>query len=520
MRKVVSEMRINELKFGIYLSYISLFVTNVTNLMLTPFIIRNLGQSQYGIYSLIGALVGYLSVLDFGLSNTTVRFVAKYRAENDKKGEENFLASTLIIYVLISITVLLLGSIIYFNLDTIFKSSMNESEIRIAKIMYIILVINLGLSLPINLFKGIISGYERFVFSRVITILQIIIRAAVIFILLSLGYKAIAIVLVDAILNIILMILNMIYVFTKLRVRFKLHQFSLSFLKEIFSYSSLIFISVIVDQFYWRIGHLVLGIIASTSEVAIFSVGMTIGQYYISFSTAISGVFLPRITKMVVKNASGEELTDQLIKIGRIQFIILGLILSGFTLFGNEFISLWAGKDYSESWVIALLVMIPLFVVLTQTIGISILQAKNMHGFRAFVYLGISIINLFVSVLLAKKFGAVGSAAGTTLSLIIGNIIIMNLYYHYKVKLNMKRFFKEVFGGLMGPLLASLFIGSFLLLVPGISWISLFIKCILYSILFFILNWKLGMNNFEKKLLSDTFSKLFTRLQSNNVKFE
>ena len=42
---------------------------------------------------LIGALVGYIAVLDFGLGNATVRFVSKYRAEENKKGEENFLAS-------------------------------------------------------------------------------------------------------------------------------------------------------------------------------------------------------------------------------------------------------------------------------------------------------------------------------------------------------------------------------------------------------------------------------------------
>lgn len=501
-------MKINQLKFGIYLSYISLFVSNVTNLILTPFIIRSLGQSQYGLYSLIGVLVGYLAVLDFGLSNTTVRFVAKYRAENDKKEEENFLSSTLIIYSFISIIVLVLGTIIYFNLNSIFENSLTSEEIEIAKIMYIILLINLGLTLPMNLFKGIITGYERFVFPKVITITRTLLRAIIIFILLSFGFKAIAIVLVDAILNVILMILNMVYCFTKIRVRFKLHYFSINLLKEIFSYSSLIFISVIVDQFYWRIGHLVLGIVASTSEVAVFSVGMTIGQYFISFSTAISGVFLPKITKMVVKKASGKELTDILIKTGRLQFYILGLVLSGFILFGKSFINLWAGPNYRESWIIALMVMLPLLIVLTQTIGISILQAKNMHGFRAFVYLGISVINLFISIFLAKEFGAIGAAAGTILSLIVGNIIVMNLYYQFKVHLNMIKFFREVFGSLMLPMIVSVGIGSFLLLIPNNSWTILFIQCILYCFIYFFVNWKFGMNDYEKNLFLTSINKL------------
>src|SRR5690606_2461207 len=275
-------MKINQLKFGIYLSYISLFVTNITNLILTPFIIRNLGQSEYGLYMLIGAFVGYIAVLDFGLSNTTVRFVAKYRAENDKKEEENFLFSTFIIYSIISVVVLVIGTIIYLNLDRIFINSLTINEIEIAKAMFIILIINLALTLPMNLFQGIITAYERFVFPKALTITRTLLRAIIILILLSVGYKAIAIVIVDAIFNVLMMLISIAYVFLKLKVKIRMHYLNVSIFKEIFSYSFLIFISVVVDQIYWRIGHLVLGIVASTSEVAVFSIGMVFGQYFIT----------------------------------------------------------------------------------------------------------------------------------------------------------------------------------------------------------------------------------------------
>src|SRR5699024_10984586 len=139
-------MRNNELKSGVYLSYISLFVTNISNLILTPFIIKNLGNSEYGLYMLIGAFVGYIAVLDFGLGNTVVRFVAKYRAENDKKNEENFLFSTFLIYIIISIIILIIGTIIYFNLTVIFGQSLSNVVFIFVLVMYIIYVINLTLS--------------------------------------------------------------------------------------------------------------------------------------------------------------------------------------------------------------------------------------------------------------------------------------------------------------------------------------------------------------------------------------
>ena len=86
----------SQLKKGALLSYISIFLTNVIGLILTPFIIKNLGDAEYGLYTLIGAFIGYISVFDFGLNNTIIRFVAKYRAEKDRIGEENFLAITLL----------------------------------------------------------------------------------------------------------------------------------------------------------------------------------------------------------------------------------------------------------------------------------------------------------------------------------------------------------------------------------------------------------------------------------------
>ena len=93
----------SQLKKGAFLNYATIFLTNVVGLLLTPFILNHLGKEEYGVYTTIGALVGTISVLDLGLNNTIVRFVAKYQAEKDKKGEENFLATTMIIYFCISL---------------------------------------------------------------------------------------------------------------------------------------------------------------------------------------------------------------------------------------------------------------------------------------------------------------------------------------------------------------------------------------------------------------------------------
>src|SRR5699024_10727126 len=94
-------------------------------------------------------------------------FVAKYRAENDKKNEENFLFSTFLIYIIISIIILIIGTIIYFNLTVIFGQSLSSEEISIAKVMFIILLINLAFTLPMKSFTAIMTAYERFIYPKI-----------------------------------------------------------------------------------------------------------------------------------------------------------------------------------------------------------------------------------------------------------------------------------------------------------------------------------------------------------------
>ena len=66
----------SQIKKGAALNYTSIILTNIVGLLLTPFIIRKLGDAEFGLYSLIGAFVGYIAILDLGLGNTVVRFVA------------------------------------------------------------------------------------------------------------------------------------------------------------------------------------------------------------------------------------------------------------------------------------------------------------------------------------------------------------------------------------------------------------------------------------------------------------
>ena len=88
--------------------------------------------------------------------------------------------------------------------------------------------------------------------------------------------------------------------------------------------------------------------------------------------------------------------------------------------------------------------MITITTPLIQNVGIEIQRAKNMHQFRSWLYLFMAAGNILINIPLVQNYGGFGAAIGTSLSYLIGNGLIMNIYYHQKIGLNMLYFWKEL----------------------------------------------------------------------------
>jgi len=492
----------SQLKKGAFLSYITIILTNGIGLVLTPFMIRMLGDAEYGLYMLIGALIGYISVLDLGLSNTIVRFVAKYKALNDRKGEENFLATTMLIYTVISAIIVVCGLVMYFNLESIFNK-LTPDQMGKAKLMFAILIFNLAITLPGGAFTAICSAYEKFVFPRTLNIIKYLSRSVLVVGLLFMGGDSVAIVMLDTVLNIVVIGLGAYYVFRNLKVSFRLHRFEMPLVTEIFSYSIWIFIFAMVGQFQWQSGQIILGMVpvpemrnipnAITTAVAIYGVGITLGTYYGAFSTAISGVFLPRATQMTVLEASRDELTTMMIKIGRFSLISLLPILGGFLLYGRQFVQLWVGDTYAPSWMIAVIIMFSYTLPLVQSFANSMLEARKKFRFKAITYISLIVLGTAIGAYLLPRFGFLGLICGSTGGWILSQII-MNFYYQKVMHLDIGRFFAALLHRLLPVFIVILALGYVIDWIPGHNWANLIIKIFLFTGVFGILTYKFGMN--------------------------
>lgn len=507
-------MPVNQLKAGVVLNYVVIILNTVVGLLYTPYMLRMMGQSEYGLYSLVASVIAYLTVLDLGFGNAIVRYTAKFRAEKKTEEQYEMFGMFFLLYLVIGIIAFGIGLGLYFNVDTLFGDTMTAVELGRARIMMLLLVANLAFTFPMSIWGSIIQAYEDFVFQKSLNIFRIILNTVVMICLLHFGYKAVAMVVVQTIFNVLTLVLNFIYCRRKLNIHiyFRFKHFHWGFLKEVAIYSFWIFLNAIMDRVYWSTGQFVLGAIVGTAAVAVFAIAIQLEGMYMQFSTAISSVFLPKVTAMVATNRSRKEISDLFIRTGRIQYIVLAYILSGFIIFGRQFIELWAGAGYSDAYIISLLFFIPLTVPLIQNLGITILQARNEMKFRSVLYIIIALVSLAMQIVLTRFFGGIGCAMGVSGALVVGQILIMNVYYQRRQDLDIKTFWKEISKMSIIPIVL---IFSSMLVIRHFfaldSWGKLILGIAAFSLVYIPLFFRFSMTDDERNLFISMFHKIFDK---------
>lgn len=506
-------MKTNQLKPGIALSYIDMAVKVLISLTFTPIMLRLLGQSEYGLYTMVASIVSNLGLLTLGFGSSYIRYYSIYKVKEDKESIAKLNGMFLTVFTIMGIVALVVGIFLSANVGVILGDELTASEHSTARILMIIMSFNITISFPASVFNSYITANEKYVFQKVLLLVKTVTSPFVMLPLLLLGYGSIGVVISTTVLNIVIEISNMIFCVKKINMKFTFKKFDFKLMRDMAVFSSFIFLNMIVDQINWNLDKFIIGRFWGTITVAIYGVASQINTYYMSFSSSISSVFTPRVNKMVASGCSDEELTDLFTRVGRVQFIVLSLICAGFIFFGRPFINMWAGADYDEAYVITLILMLPATIPLIQNIGIEIQRAKNMHQFRSKLYIAIAIVDIAISIPLTKYFGGIGAALGTSLAHLIGNGLIMNIYYHKKIGLDMKYFLNHIlrfFQAFIAPTIVGTLMASFIDLYHPVPFL---ICAIIYVIVYVVSMWFLGMNQFEKGLVEKPIIKILRKLR-------
>ncbi|MBQ6265136.1 MAG: oligosaccharide flippase family protein [Clostridia bacterium] len=503
----------SELKTGAFLSYIQMGLSILIGLFYTPVMIKLLGQNEYGLYNTVASTVAMLSALSLGFNSGYIKFFSGYKKNNDDESIYKLNGLFLVVFLIIGITAFVCGLFLIQNLRLVFDNGLTEDEYIIAKKLMLFLTVQLSLTFPLSVFSDIITAHEKFVFIKAVNIVSLILNPFVTLPLLLMGFKSMAVVSVGLGMSILVGALNIYYVFVKLKQKFCFNSLDYKVFKELFGYTFFIAINIVIDQINWKVDNVLLGRFCGTASVAVYSVGSTLNSYFIMFSTAISSVFTPRIHYIVAEcknksNTLSHKFSELFIKVGRIQFIVLGLIGSGVVFFGKPFIGFWVGEDYENSYWIGVILIVSVLTPLIQNIGIEMQRALNKHRFRSLLYFGMALVNVLITVILSKKFGGIGAATGTAISLIIANGLVMNIYYYKKCGLDVPQFWKSILKmslGLVAPVAFAITLNRF---VDFDTILKLCFGIICYTVIYSGSMWIISMNDYEKDLIKSTVRKL------------
>ena len=436
--------RSRSLKLGLVLSYVLLAINTLYGLFVTPFILRQIGQASYGVYTSVASLSASLAVLDLGLGATTTRYMAIYNAQGNKKDAGNFLAMIFVPFAILATVLGGLGGGAYFVAPTLYSQTFTADQIGLSQQLILVLVINMVLRLFENLLAGVVRGFEHFALSNGVKLASLIIKIVLIFVILPITKNILFVVLSETVIVVLGIVFFLWYTIKHLGVVPKLTHWDKAVFKESFAYTALMFVQTLTIQFNGNVDNILIGAQVGATSVAVYSMALLVFSMYENLSGSVANMMLPNMARRVVAGDSPEQLQRSVEKAGRLQFMLLAAALGGFCVLGQDFYALWLGRAYADCYYLTLILIIPVTLPMVQNVCLSVLRAQNRMGYRTITLAISCVINIVISLLGIYFWGYWGAAVGTAAAT-ISNVIFMNIYYHRVLKFRVFKMFYNIF---------------------------------------------------------------------------
>lgn len=476
-------------KTGAVLGYANILAKNLVNLVYTPMLLAFIGQADYGVFQTANSFVFSLSLLTFGLSGAYVRFYTQ-REVNGTAGDIRKLNGLyLVMYAVVCALALTLGLVFAANVGTLFSASFTAGQIELAGSLMAVMSVNVSLTLFSTVFDSYILARERLVFQQSRQLLTSLLTPVLAYLLLLAGMGAVGVAVAQLAVTTLLLALNVRYAVGSLGMRFEFGRLDGPLFRSLVMFSGWLFANQVCDLVNQSVPNMVLGALTSATVVAVFAVAVQVRNVFVSLSTTLSNVFVPKINRIVAESDDNAELTRLMTTVGRFQMIVFCWVYGGFALLGRFFVARWAGEGFSESYWLILAMTLPLMVPLVQNTGIEIQRAKNRHRARSVALLVMAVFNVAFTWLASPYLQCWAPAIGYMASIVLGNGLFMNWYYHCRIGLDMGFFWRRNLPVLASSALVTAACLAASALFPVGSWAAFCLWGLAYSLLFAAALW-------------------------------
>lgn len=448
-----------QIKLGAILSYISIAVNIFSGLFYTPWMVEIIGKSQYGLYTLANSVIT-LFLVDFGLSSATGRYLSQYNAQGDRESAERFLGAVYKLYLLIDAVILIILTTVFFLMDRIFVN-LTAAELEQFRVVYAISGIFSIIHFPFVSFNGILTAYEKFIPLKGADLLYRVCNVGFTVIALLLGYGLYALVTVHAAVGLLVLVVKYVVIRKTIPLKVRFKKTEKGTYKDIFGFSIWVTVSSLAARMVFNITPSILGIVANSAAIAVFGIVMTIEGYAYTITTAINGLFMPRISRIVAGKDPENNLNVLFVNVGKFQYFLNGAIVAGFFVMGQDFIRLWMGDAYATAYWGILLVLVPSLFYNALEIANTSMIVTGKVKWTAMVSLVTGIVNVCFSFPLAKYFGETGACLSICIAYLV-RAVLCHIIYNRELPLDIPRFVKECYLKMSVPILVTVVCGMML----------------------------------------------------------
>lgn len=437
----------------------------ITGFFLSPFMVHSLGNSMYGLWVLVLSLTGYMGLLDTGLRTSLVRFVARFNATGDTTRLNEVLTTSIAIYSLLSVVVVIITIAFVVWSDHIFKLSRAEDEI--AKILLSLGGIGIAIGLPMGVFGALLVGLQRYDLTSKANMMGLLARTVAIVAFLSAGFGVVAVSSIQLVSQILVGCLIIAYSFRLYpSLRFKSSFFTREMVKSLYGYSAFIWLNNFAMYFLFYSGELLVGMFLDLQSVTYYAIATSLVHYLSKFVGAMTQVLHPYASDQHARGNTEAVKTAVLLGTKWCLLIVLPIALS-YMVVGKTFIKLWMGPSYAEeSGTVLLIAAIGRIAWLSHSSAGNILLGIEKHKVVTSANLATGALGLLLAWILVKKAGLIGVAIGLTVALICSQVFMMGYVmrtFHISLYEYLERSYR-------GPIIASIPLVAVLLVLD--HWLA------------------------------------------------
>lgn len=468
---------VKKLSTGAMLSYLSIALNVLTGIVYTPWMIQQIGQSQYGIYTLATSLTSLL-MFDFGLSTAVGKYVAEYHAVGDQNAVNRVVGMFYKLYMILDATILAVLVVVFFLIGDIYKS-LTSQELETFKIAYVLVSVSSLISFPFVPQSGILMAYEKFNQLKITDIIYRILVMCLNATVLYTGMGLYALINVGTVAGVLSIAWRAYLIHKTTSVRANFAAWDKDLFSEIIKLSFWVTVYSLASRLVFNITPTILGVVANSEAIAIFGVVHTIEGYVYLVSTAINGLFMKKIASIARGVNEEEDLTSLMTNVGQYQFLINAIFCVGFISIGKDFIQLWMGSDYLDAYLGVVLILLPGMIYNALEIAHSAMIFQNNAKKLAVTNIVTGFVNVTLSVFFSRLWGVIGASLSIFTAYIVRNILTLAVC-RANLKADFRFFIKEVYLKPIPLILFWLLVGYLINnMIDVCSWFHLIIKGIL-----------------------------------------